>query len=81
MSIKPTPDNIAKMQTLAEGLVGTCISLDEVVADFFDGTEVYDLDIELLQVLDSIVMQCEICLFWCEDGELNDDQICEDCAE
>jgi hypothetical protein len=39
-----------------------------------------DFDIELLRVLDDQVMECEGCQWWCEISDLNDEQVCSDCA-
>lgn len=81
MTIPFTPGNKAKMDKVAENLRGTCKSLDEYLGDEFgEGVDIMEFDIELLRHLDDQVMECQGCGWWCETHELNEDQLCDDCA-
>ncbi len=74
-----TEPTIAMMVEIAEDLRGTCKSLDEVLITFglsFDG-----IPQELLGRLDDEVMECQVCGWWYETHDLNDDQICNECEE
>lgn len=80
-----TQENRNKMLLVASSLQGSSMSLEEGLSgQFGDGDEepdVSDFAIELLALLDDQVMMCEDCNWWCETGELNDDQVCIDCEE
>jgi len=82
--IPHTPENSEKIRQLAEKLCGTCNrSLDDAVQEVFGDESidaVTDIDIELLRELDDITMECQGCNWWCETSELNEDELCEDCA-
>ena len=78
-------ENRLKMLLVAEDLQGTCQRLEDALTRQFgddsgDDVDVADFDIELLRVLDDQVMACEGCGWWCETHELNEDQVCSDCA-
>lgn len=75
--IELTDENKAKIAEMAERLEGTCNSLNDELNSTF-GDE--DLSTDAALYLDSLVMECEQCNWWCEPSELNDDQICADCA-
>lgn len=74
-------DSRAKINKVAETIEGTCRSLDDVVQEVFEDPELEftDLPQELLEALDDMTMQCEGCGWWCETGDLDDDQVCGDC--
>lgn len=72
--------NLSLIRKVADELCGTCKSADDVIEEHFgEGVTLTDLDMLLLHELDDITMQCEGCGWWCETGELDDDQVCEDC--
>lgn len=86
MTIPFNEDNRLKMLLVAEDLTGTCKRLEDSLTAVFLGedseeeVDLADFDIELLRVLDDQVMACEGCQWWCETHELNEDQVCSDCA-
>ncbi len=67
------------MVEIAEELNGTCNDLNKALED--RGIEFNRLSVELLTELDNAVMDCQVCGWWHETDELNDDQICKDCEE
>ncbi len=67
------------MLEIAEELTGTCNDLNHVLEE--RGIEFNDISIELLTVLDNEAMDCQLCGWWHESHELNDDQICKDCED
>lgn len=81
--ILDTEENQKKMDEVGEALVGTCSSLEDALAVIFgeDNTDLMIYDSALLIRLDDHTMQCEECNWWCETGELDDNQICDDCRE
>lgn len=82
MTIPYTEENKAKILRVADALQGTCKSLNDVLQEEFgEDADVADVHIELLYVLDEQVMECGGCGWWCEAGELNDEQECGDCAD
>lgn len=83
MDLTYNEENRAKVQAIGEALLGTCESADTVAQRIFqdEGLSLTDLDITLLEELDDITMQCECCGWWCEPGELNDNQVCNDCED
>jgi hypothetical protein len=75
------PENLEKIRTVGEQMLGTCGSLDTVVQEVF-ADEILtftELDVALLEELDDITQECADCGWWCETGELDDDQVCNDC--
>lgn len=82
MTIVVNPETIDKINLVAEKLIGTCDNLDSRIAEVFgEGIGAEDMAIELLELLDDVTMECERCGWWCEAGEMNDDQHCCDCSE
>ena len=82
MTIPFNADNQAKIIKVAEAIMGTCKNLDDFIEDEFgEGITAGDLDIELLRTLDDITMECQGCGWWCESGDLDDEQVCSDCNE
>ena len=81
--IESNEANLAKMRDVAERLLGTCTNVDDVLQEVFgdDSLTLTDFPMELLHDLDDGAMQCESCGWWCEPGELDDDQTCGDCRE
>jgi hypothetical protein len=81
MPIPYTPENRAKILEVADTLLGTCKGLDDVLQEVFGDEDLtmYEVDTLLLQELDDSTMECAACGWWCETGELDDDQICDDC--
>lgn len=64
-------EEFARGVVYGQSLLGGCDSGDELgecSGDFADG-------------VDSVVGRCEVCSWWVEAHELNEDQICEDCAD
>lgn len=85
MTIPFNEENRLKMLLVAEDLQGTCQRLEDALTRQFgddsgDDVDTTDIGIELLRVLDDQVMECEGCQWWCETSDLNDDQVCSDCA-
>ncbi len=72
-----TEPTIAMMVEIAEELNGTCGDLNKALES--RGIEFNQLSVELLGKLDDEVMDCQVCGWWYETHELNDDQICNDC--
>lgn len=82
MNLTNNVENRAKMLQIADEIQGTSRNIDDLVEEHFgDGVQLIDLDIQLLELLDDQVMECQGCSWWCETGELNDDQVCSDCDE
>jgi hypothetical protein len=67
---RPTP------QQAAEQLLGTAMTLDEVVGEHFD-----TLPREWCHTLDTHVMCCEACGWWVESDDVDEDGNCSDCSE
>ncbi len=67
------------MVEVAEDLRGTCQSLNNVLEE--RGIDFDSIPIALLETLDAEVMECQVCGWWHESCELNDDQICKDCED
>lgn len=82
-TIPNTEENQKKMAEVGDALVGTCSSLEDALSIIFgeENSDLIQFDIELLRRLDDHTMQCDSCNWWCETGELDDDQICDDCRE
>lgn len=80
-TIPNTEENQKKMAEVSDALIGTCSSLEDALAVVFGegNSDLIQFDVELLNRLDDHTMQCESCNWWCETGELDDDQICDDC--
>lgn len=76
-------ENLARMLNAADRLLGTCKNLEDVLESEFgeEGAYLLNFDAELLRELDDATMMCEACNWWCEPGELDDDQICDDCRK
>ncbi len=68
-----------KISEIAEALQGTCQSLATALE--YQGLEEHDTPQDMLEELDGLVMLCEVCGWWCEPFEMNDDNICNDCEE
>jgi len=81
MSVKFSDANREKMKRVAEKLLGSCSSVDDVLQEVFGDEELTltDFDAELLRELDDMTMECVVCNWWCELHELDDDQVCDDC--
>lgn len=74
-------ENREKMDRVAEFLLGTCMSVDDGLQKIFgEDVELTDFETSLLEYLDEQTMCCEQCGWWCESHELNDDQVCRECA-
>ena len=74
--------NLEKIRKVADFLIGTCKAVDDALCDQFgEGVTLTDINFMLLQELDSITTECDSCGWWCEPSELNEDQICNDCAD
>lgn len=75
-------ENVAKMVDVGETLLGTCGDVDDELSKAFgeEGLTLVDFSAELLRELDDTAMLCEACGWWCEPGELDDDQVCGDCS-
>lgn len=63
-----TPDEAA------EELNGTARSFEEIV-----GASIVDMPIEWLAHFDELVMCCEICGWWSDAADMNDEQTCIEC--
>lgn len=82
MNLTNSVENRAKMLQIADAIQGTSRNIDDLVEEHFgEGVGMIDLDIQLLELLDDQVMECQACNWWCETGELNDDQVCSDCDD
>jgi hypothetical protein len=75
-----TEANRAKVREVAERLVGTCKSANEILTDVF-GEEVdfAEFNTKLLQEFDEQCMECEQCGWWTETALLNEECICDEC--
>lgn len=62
-------------QEAADELRNTANTFEQVV-----GCELTDMSAEWLAELDTLVMLCDICGWWCDADEINDDQTCIECA-
>lgn len=80
--IEYSEENSLKINKVAEKIVGTCRSLDEVLQEVFGDDELTmtDLGADLLEELDELVLECEGCNWWVEAAEVNDDGLCGDCS-
>ncbi len=72
-----TEPTIEIMVEIAEDLRGTCQSLNEVLEKH--GLNFDNISLELLGKLDEEVMECQVCNWWYETHEINDDQVCNEC--
>lgn len=79
MKIDYNDENLAKIRKVADELQGSMGTLDSALEEEFG--EDPDVDIRLLQELDSITMECENCGWWCETGEIDENNVCDDCRE
>lgn len=68
-----------RIETLVDYLRGTCHSLAEGCVtcgftedDLTDGERAY---------LDEHIIQCELCSWWEDSGEVDDNQLCDQCAD
>lgn len=73
-----------RVQKLADDLIGTCQSLGEACESA--GFKPDDLSNDELAELDSLVLECERCNWWCETGDCDASQksgdvACSDCRE
>lgn len=82
MTIPYNEVNAAKMRRVAYNIMGTCKSLDDFLKEEFgdEDLSMTDFDVELLRELDDITQECQDCGWWCETSDLNEDQVCSDCA-
>lgn len=62
-----------RAQEVGHDLLGTCAMLEQ----FATPEEIADR--AFCAALDEQVMECQCCGWWCESGEMNDDQHCEEC--
>lgn len=77
-----TTANVIKIEAVAQCLCGSCYSLEEGLAtQFGEDADVSDFSVELLRELDDRVMCCEGCNWWCDAGDLDEDQLCSDCCD
>lgn len=67
-----TPERVA---AVVHELQGTCKSLHEVL------TEDEEHDQAMLNGIDDEISLCDGCHWWCENAEMDDDNLCEDCKE
>lgn len=76
-------ENLARMLNAADSLLGTCKRLEDALESEFgeEGADLSNFDTKLLCELDDVTMPCEGCGWWCETGELDGYQICNDCRE
>lgn len=81
--IENNPENLARIRSVGENLLGSCGSLDNAIqGEFGEDVEITDIATELLQELDDITMECEDCGWWCEASEFDDGgQTCVECRE
>lgn len=80
--IHDTDANRVRAREVGEALLGTCNSLDDNIELVFgEGVTATDLDTTLLEEIDDITMECQVCGWWCETGFVNDEGVCEDCEE
>jgi hypothetical protein len=70
--------NKEKIIEIAEGLQGTCKSLDDVLEEH--GLNIDDVSMEHHQDIAEITEVCETCGWWCEPFEM-ENSICQDCRE
>ena len=79
--INYTEANREKIRRVAEILQGSRKGLDDVLQEVFEDEDLdmMQVDLALLRELDDQVMECDGCGWWCETGELDDDQVCGDC--
>lgn len=69
----------AKLFEVAGDLQGTAQDLDTVLENH--GLTFVGLTVQEALQLDSIVLLCDGCGWWCEADEMNEDAFCEDCAD
>lgn len=67
------------MLDVAEELRGTCSDLDSVLEG--RGIDIDSVPSDMLSVLDDQVLLCDVCGWWCESSEVNDDSVCNECEE
>lgn len=74
-------ENRAKIRVVAERIEGSCRGLDDVLQEVFgiEDLTMEQVDTELLRELDDMTMECQVCGWWCETGDMDEDQVCSDC--
>lgn len=78
-----TPEIRAKLRDVAEAILGTASSLDDVIQQVFgdDDLTMSDFSPEMLRdEVDDIAEECEECGWWGDAGGM-DDGVCEDCQD
>lgn len=71
-----------KIQEVADALLGTCKNADDVISEIYGaGTTLCDLSMGDCEKLDAITMECSICGWWTEADDVDDDQVCSECAD
>lgn len=80
--IPNTPENQAKIDKVAEDIIGTSDSLDSVLQRVFEDDEltIESFDIGLLERLDDAVFECTGCGWWVETSEV-EDELCSQCQD
>lgn len=71
--------NREEILELSEELLGTCGSLNDVLAE--RGLEFDDLTPDNHALLAEYVVLCSTCDWWVDAYEVDDDHNCEDCRE
>jgi hypothetical protein len=72
--------NKSDLIAIAERLQGTCVSIDEILNEDY-GIDFTDLTTAQLEELDDRVLHCDVCGWWDDASEFNEDQICNECAD
>ncbi len=74
-----------QLEELAEGLNGTCNSLDEAINIMNQSEDLQikedDLSPEDFDVIEEITQRCDICSWWVDTESLNEDNECSNCSE
>jgi hypothetical protein len=74
-----TDEELSLAQAVADDLLGTCQTLEEVLSA--NDAMQYQDNLAFLDEIDSLAMQCEGCNWWTQPAELDDIDYCSDCRE
>lgn len=81
--IPDNAENRQKMRAAGEAMLGTSGDVIDALRREFgdDELEIDAFSVELLQEFDEITLECEACGWYCEPGEIDDNQTCDDCRD
>lgn len=78
--LRLTPEQEAKVR---DELLGTCSGeeLEPILGPEFEGVYLHDLSEQEIANATDGIERCDVCGWWVETIELDEDHVCEDCRE